>query len=109
MIAMSDASLIKLILSACRLSTPCTQVHGSAPDIAGQDVANPLAMVLSAAMMCRYGLNMPQVRMDLHCVTKNSCHYRQSPKLQLCSVCNECCPHIFAGCLVGMVVGAESP
>ena len=32
-------------------------VHGSAPDIAGQDKANPLAMVLSAAMMLRYGLN----------------------------------------------------
>ena len=37
------------------------QVHGSAPDIAGQDIANPLAMVLSAAMMCRYGLNQPEV------------------------------------------------
>ncbi|EIE20960.1 3-isopropylmalate dehydrogenase [Coccomyxa subellipsoidea C-169] len=36
-------------------------VHGSAPDIAGQDVANPLAMVLSAAMMCRYGLDLPQI------------------------------------------------
>ncbi|MGA7938249.1 MAG: 3-isopropylmalate dehydrogenase [Kovacikia sp.] len=34
-------------------------VHGSAPDIAGQDKANPLAMVLSAAMMLRYGLNQP--------------------------------------------------
>jgi 3-isopropylmalate dehydrogenase len=32
-------------------------VHGSAPDIAGQDKANPLAEVLSAAMMLRYGLN----------------------------------------------------
>ncbi|MBF2067435.1 MAG: 3-isopropylmalate dehydrogenase [Calothrix sp. C42_A2020_038] len=32
-------------------------VHGSAPDIAGQDKANPLAQVLSAAMMLRYGLN----------------------------------------------------
>jgi len=31
-------------------------VHGSAPDIAGQDRANPLAMVLSAAMMLRLGL-----------------------------------------------------
>ena len=31
-------------------------VHGSAPDIAGQDKANPLAMVLSAAMMLRIGL-----------------------------------------------------
>ena len=37
---------------------PC---HGSAPDIAGKDLANPLAMVLSAAMMCRYGLNLPKV------------------------------------------------
>ncbi|MFK8182852.1 MAG: 3-isopropylmalate dehydrogenase [Phormidesmis sp.] len=34
-------------------------VHGSAPDIAGQDKANPLAQVLSAAMMLRYGLNQP--------------------------------------------------
>jgi len=31
-------------------------VHGSAPDIAGTDVANPLAMVLSAAMLLRIGL-----------------------------------------------------
>lgn len=34
-------------------------VHGSAPDIAGVDKANPLAQVLSAAMMLRYGLNQP--------------------------------------------------
>jgi 3-isopropylmalate dehydrogenase len=32
-------------------------VHGSAPDIAGEDKANPLAQVLSTAMMLRYGLN----------------------------------------------------
>jgi len=32
-------------------------IHGSAPDIAGQDVANPLATILSAAMMLRYSLN----------------------------------------------------
>lgn len=35
-------------------------VHGSAPDIAGQDKANPLAMILSAAMMLRYALNQPE-------------------------------------------------
>ena len=34
-------------------------VHGSAPDIAGRDAANPLAAVLSAAMLCRYSLNLP--------------------------------------------------
>jgi len=35
-------------------------VHGSAPDIAGQDKANPLAQVLSGAMMLRYAFNQPQ-------------------------------------------------
>ena len=35
-------------------------VHGSAPDIAGQDKANPLAQVLSVAMMLRYGLQEPE-------------------------------------------------
>ncbi len=33
-------------------------VHGSAPDIAGQGLANPLAMFLSAAMMLRHGLGL---------------------------------------------------
>jgi 3-isopropylmalate dehydrogenase len=36
---------------------PC---HGSAPDIAGQDKANPLAQILSAAMMLRYDLSQPK-------------------------------------------------
>ena len=35
---------------------PC---HGSAPDIAGEDKANPLAMILSAAMMLTYDLDRP--------------------------------------------------
>ncbi len=34
--------------------------HGSAPDIAGKGVANPLATILSAAMMLRYTLNQPE-------------------------------------------------
>ena len=33
-------------------------VHGSAPDIAGEGIANPLAMILSAAMMLRHGLGL---------------------------------------------------
>ncbi|MBP3279273.1 MAG: 3-isopropylmalate dehydrogenase, partial [Butyrivibrio sp.] len=32
--------------------------HGSAPDIAGKDIANPIATVLSAAMMLRYSFNL---------------------------------------------------
>ncbi len=35
-------------------------IHGSAPDIAGQDRANPLAAILSAAMLCRYSLACPE-------------------------------------------------
>jgi 3-isopropylmalate dehydrogenase len=33
--------------------------HGSAPDIAGKGIANPLATILSAAMMLRYSLGLP--------------------------------------------------
>ena len=35
-------------------------VHGSAPDIAGRNIANPLATILSAAMMLRYSLGEPE-------------------------------------------------
>ncbi len=34
--------------------------HGSAPDIAGQDLANPLATILSAAMLLRYSLDLAE-------------------------------------------------
>ena len=40
------------------LYEPC---HGSAPDIAGRDAANPLATILSAAMMLRYTLDRPDL------------------------------------------------
>jgi len=36
-------------------------IHGSAPDIAGQGVANPLATILSVAMMLRYSLDEPEM------------------------------------------------
>ncbi|MDR2558954.1 MAG: 3-isopropylmalate dehydrogenase [Oscillospiraceae bacterium] len=41
---------------------PC---HGSAPDIAGQDKANPLAMILSAAMMLRLSFDMDKEALDV--------------------------------------------
>ena len=34
-------------------------IHGSAPDIAGQDKANPIATILSVAMMFRYSFQKP--------------------------------------------------
>lgn len=35
-------------------------IHGSAPDIAGQDKANPIATILSVAMMFRYSFQLPE-------------------------------------------------
>jgi 3-isopropylmalate dehydrogenase len=35
-------------------------IHGSAPDIAGKDLANPLAMLLSFAMLLRYSFDLPE-------------------------------------------------
>ena len=40
--------------AGCRESFAC---HGSAPDIAGQGIANPLVTILSVAMMLRYTLS----------------------------------------------------
>jgi 3-isopropylmalate dehydrogenase len=34
-------------------------IHGSAPDIAGQNIANPIGTILSVAMMLRYSMNLP--------------------------------------------------
>jgi len=41
---------------SCGLYEP---IHGSAPDIAGQDLANPIGTILSAAMMLRFSFDMP--------------------------------------------------
>ena len=41
--------------TSCGLYEP---IHGSAPDIAGQDIANPIGTILSAAMMLRYSFDM---------------------------------------------------
>ncbi len=43
--------------TSCGLYEP---IHGSAPDIAGQDKANPIGTILSAAMMLRYSFDMPK-------------------------------------------------
>ena len=40
-------------------------VHGSAPDIAGEDKANPLATILSAAMLLRYSLDELEAATDI--------------------------------------------
>lgn len=40
-------------------------IHGSAPDIAGKDLANPLAQILSAAMLFEYSLGMSEAARDI--------------------------------------------
>ena len=42
-------------------------IHGSAPDIAGQNLANPLGTILSAAMMLRYSFDLPQEADAIEC------------------------------------------
>lgn len=42
--------------SSCGIYEP---IHGSAPDIAGKDIANPIGTILSAAMMLRFSFDMP--------------------------------------------------
>ena len=45
--------------------------HGSAPDIAGKNIANPLATILSLAMMLRFSLNQPEAALRIEAaVTK---------------------------------------
>jgi 3-isopropylmalate dehydrogenase len=47
-------------------------IHGSAPDIAGQDRANPMAMVLSAAMLLRIGLKQEAAATDLEAAVERT-------------------------------------
>jgi 3-isopropylmalate dehydrogenase len=47
-------------------------IHGSAPDIAGQDLANPMAMVLSAAMLLRLGLKQNAAAADLEAAVERT-------------------------------------
>jgi 3-isopropylmalate dehydrogenase len=47
-------------------------IHGSAPDIAGQDLANPMAMVLSAAMLLRIGLKQEAAAADLEAAVERT-------------------------------------
>jgi 3-isopropylmalate dehydrogenase len=40
-------------------------IHGSAPDIAGKDIANPLATILSAALMLRYSFGLEKEALSI--------------------------------------------
>ncbi len=54
---------IGMLASASLGSTKCglyEPIHGSAPDIAGKNIANPIATILSASMMLRYSLDLQE-------------------------------------------------
>ena len=46
-------------------------IHGSAPDIAGKGVANPIATILSAAMMLRYSFDLDTEANAIEAAVKN--------------------------------------
>ena len=50
-----DNAAMQLVFS--ELTSIYEPIHGSAPDIAGLDLANPMGTILSAAMLLRYSLN----------------------------------------------------
>lgn len=59
-------------------------VHGSAPDIAGKDLANPLAAILSAAMLLRYSLDHDEAALAVERAVEEVLHhgYRTSDIVQ---------------------------
>ena len=63
-----------MLPSACLCTTPNHEVpcegiyepvHGSAPDIAGQGIANPVGMILSIGMMFKYSFARPEIETRL--------------------------------------------
>jgi len=67
-------------------------IHGSAPDIAGQDKANPLATILSVAMMLRYSLG----REDMACQIEQAVEYVLEQGVRTADIANE--GEAFVGC-----------
>lgn len=50
----------------------CSQFAGSAPDIAGQGIVNPVATILSISMMFKYSLCLPELALKIDEATKIS-------------------------------------
>lgn len=56
-------------------------IHGSAPDIAGQDIANPLATILSVAMMLKYSLDEPQAAQAIENAVSKALETHRTPDI----------------------------
>lgn len=90
--------------SSCGLYEP---IHGSAPDIAGKDAANPIGTILSAAMMLRFSFDMPDEAIAIENAVSSYLDkgYRtadimsEGAKLVGCSRCGELiCENLRKGC-----------
>lgn len=66
--------------------------HGSAPDIAGQDIANPIATILSAAMMLRYSFDLDKEADAIEAAVKKTLQegYRTGDIMPASSDCRNC-------------------
>ncbi len=56
-------------------------IHGSAPDIAGKDIANPLATILSTAMMLRFSLDEPAAADDIEKAVADVLNVARTPDI----------------------------
>ena len=56
-------------------------IHGSAPDIAGQDIANPLATILSVAMMLKYSLKEQQAGQAIEDAVSKALETHRTPDI----------------------------
>lgn len=56
-------------------------IHGSAPDIAGQNIANPLATILSVAMMLKYSLDEPQAAQAIEDAVAKALETHRTPDI----------------------------
>lgn len=57
-------------------------IHGSAPDIAGKGLANPLATILSVAMMLRYSLDLPKLADAIETAVEKTLSVARTPDIQ---------------------------
>ncbi|MCL2105596.1 MAG: 3-isopropylmalate dehydrogenase [Oscillospiraceae bacterium] len=56
-------------------------IHGSAPDIAGRGIANPLAAILSAAMLLQYSLNEPKAALAIEAAVHDALTELRTPDI----------------------------
>ncbi|KAM4057104.1 isocitrate/isopropylmalate dehydrogenase [Hirsutella rhossiliensis] len=67
-----SASLSGIPDGKSRCSGIYEPIHGSAPDISGQGIVNPIGTILSVAMMLRYSLNLPDEAQAIEAAVKNA-------------------------------------